>query len=114
MKTFFLMAWFFPLLAFCIAARMELRSAGPLKRKLRHLIPILLGIATLAFSIHPGRLVTLTPGSSVQLSRAMTMFSALISSSAVFIKYSRSSTGVWVALGGLVLTAVWMVNIVRA
>ena len=113
MKTLLLVAWFFPLFAFCIAAITELRSTAERIRKFRNLIPILLGIAAFGLSIHPGRLLPLTPSSSVTLSRFMTLFSATIASSGVFISYSRNSSAVWVALGGLVLTVVWMFNIIH-
>ena len=114
MKRLLLVLWFFPLLAFCIAAIAELRSRAERFDKVRNLIPEVLGIAAFGLSIHPGRLLPLTPASSYILSHVMTLFSAVIACSGVFITYSRRSSAVWVALGGLVLTVVWMFDIILA
>ncbi|PYV35253.1 MAG: hypothetical protein DMG22_02955 [Acidobacteria bacterium] len=51
---------------------------------------------------------------SVWLSRAMTMVSAVIACSGVFLPYSRRATGVWVACGSLMLALLWMFDVVVA
>jgi hypothetical protein len=99
---------FFPLLAFCVAGVNELRSKRSGPEKLRSLIPIILGFAAFGLSLNPQGLLQVTPNSSVTLSRVMTMFSAVVACSGVFITYSRRSSAVWVACGGLVLALGWM------
>jgi len=112
MKTLLLVAWFLPLLAFCIAAIAELRSKAKRLDKIRNLIPVVLGIAAIGLTIHPGRVLPLTPTSSITFSRIMTLFSAAIACSGVFISYSRRSSAVWVASGGLFLALIWMFDII--
>jgi hypothetical protein len=113
MRTCILVIWFFPLIAFCIAAVAELRSQITHLHKFRNLIPLALGVISFGLSIHPGRLLSLTPISSVTLSRIMTFSSAGIACSGVFLNYSRRSSGIWVASGGLVLVLIWIFDIVR-
>ena len=105
-----LVLFFFPLLAFCIAGIIELRSVRSPLQKLRNLIPIVLGIAAFGLCLYPEAFFELTPNSSENLSHVMTMFSALIACSGVFITYSRRATGVWLASGGLLLALLWMFN----
>jgi len=99
---------FFPLFGFCVAAVNELRSPGGRVQKVRSLTPIVLGIAAFALSLNPQALLHVAPDSSVTLSRVMTMFSALIACSGVFVTYARRSSAIWVACGGLVLALGWM------
>ncbi len=110
MKELVLILGFFPLMAFCIAGFTELRSTRSAAEKLRNLFPIILGIAAFTLSLNPQGILNLTPNSSVTLSRVMTVFSAVIACSGVFITYSRRSSGVWVASGGLLLALFWMFN----
>lgn len=110
MKQLLHSVWFFSLLAFCLAAITELRSKAGRSEKVAALIPVAMGIAAFGFSIHPGRILTLTPASSILVSRVMTLISAVISSSGAFVRYSRRSSGIWVSVGGLILTVVWMFN----
>lgn len=110
MKALVLVVAFFPVLAFCIAGLAELRSNRSRAEKLRCLIPIILGIAAFGLSLNPQALLQVSPSSSVTLSRVMTMFSAVIACSGVFITYSRRSSAVWIACGGLLLAFFWMFN----
>ncbi len=110
MKQLVLIFGFFPLFAFVAAGVAELRSEGSGAKKLRSLIPIVLGIAVFGLELNPGGPLLLTPSSSVTLSRVMTMLSALIACSGVFITYARRSSAVWVACGGLLLALFWMFN----
>jgi hypothetical protein len=108
MKQAVLVLALFPLIAFCVAGVAELRSNRSLAAKLSSLIPIVLGIAAFGLSFAPQILFDLTPPSSVTLSRAMTLFSALIASSGSFVSYSRRSSSVLMATGGLFMAAIWM------
>src|SRR5437868_5488513 len=110
MKRFVMVAFLFPLLAFCLAGFIELRSRRSRTEKVRSLIPIVLGIAAFGLCLNPEALFELTPNSSVDLSRVMTMLSAVIACSGVFISYSRRASAIWVASGGLLLTLFWMFN----
>jgi len=110
MKQLALILAFVPVVAFCVAGYTELRSRRSAAEKLRTLTPIILGIAAFAVSLNPQGLLQMTPNSSVTLSRVMTMFSAVIACSGVFITYSRRSSAVWVATGGLLLALFWMFN----
>jgi len=110
MKQFVLILAFFPLVAFCIAGVTELRSTGSGTEKLRSLIPVVMGIAAFGLSVNPHVFLRLTPDSSVLLSRVMTIISAAISCSGVFITYSRRSSAVWMACGGLLMALFWMFN----
>jgi hypothetical protein len=114
MRHLALVAFFFPLLAFCLAGLIELRSEMSRMERLRNLIPIILGIAAFGLCLYPEALFELTPNSSVTLSRVMTMLSALIACSGVFISYSRRASAIWMAAGGLLLTLFWMFNRVLA
>lgn len=114
MKLLLLVALFFPLVAFCIAGVEELRSTKNAAAKLRSLIPVILGIAVFGISLAPQVVLQITPSSSITLSRAMTMVSAIIASSGAVIAYSRRSSSVWIACGGLVLAFSWMFNRVLA
>jgi hypothetical protein len=109
MKQVLIVIAFFPLVAFCIAAVIEVRSNSGTMR-LWKLVPILFGVAAFLLSLDPQSLLRLTPASSVTVSRVMTIFSAIIACSGVFMIYSRRSSAVWVACGGLVLAFFWMFN----
>jgi len=76
----------------------------------RNLIPVVLGIAAFGLSLNPQGLLHVTPNSSVTLGRLMTMFSAMIACSGIFITYARRSSAVWISCGGLVLAFSWMFN----
>ena len=108
----FLIAAFFPVLAFAVAGFIELRSARKGSEKLRNLIPIILGIAAFGFGVKPGVLRgdAWTPTSSETLSHVMTLFSIVIACSGLFISYSRRASAVWIAAGGLLLALFWWFN----
>jgi hypothetical protein len=110
MKLLLLVFLFFPLLAFCIAATAELQSESNRKEKVWNLIPIVLGIMAFGLSLDPQRFLHVTAASSITLSRIMTLVSAAIASSGTYMSYSRRSSSVWVAFGGLVLAFFWMFN----
>jgi hypothetical protein len=101
---------FFPLLAFGLASVIELRSLRTRVEKVRSLIPVVLGCSAFGLLFVQGRLISMTPGASLTISRVMTMVSAVIACSGVFMSYSRKASAVWVACGGLLLTFVWMFN----
>jgi len=114
MKQALLVPLFFPLAAFCVAAVTESRSPTRPLEKLIRLVPIALGFADFGLLWDPVGLLQLTPDSSVWLSRAMKMVSAVIACSGVFLAYSRRATGVWVACGSLMLALLWMFDVVVA
>ncbi len=114
MKQLVLVAAFLPLLAFCVAGVTELRAQRSTAEKLRSLIPIILGIAVFGLSLSPQGIFQVTPSSSVTLSRVMTMVSAVVACSGVFVGFSRRSSAVWVACGGLLLAFFWMFNRILA
>ena len=114
MKHVALVVMFFPLLAFCVAGVIEVRSQRTGIEKFRSLIPIVLGIAAFGLLFGPGWLLDVTPQSSVTLSRTMTLACAVIACSGVFVSFSRRTSAVWVACGGLVLAFFWMFNRVLA
>jgi len=110
MKQLVLMLALFPVLAFCVAAIFELRATTKPAGKLRNLIPAILGLAEFGLSLDPQGILHVSPASSVTLSRVMTLLSAMIACSGVFITYSRRSTAVWMACGGLVMLFFWIFN----
>jgi len=114
MKPVALAVWLLPLLAFAAAGLAELRSAESAPRTLRNVIPPILGIAVFAFSFNPGGIVYVTPESSVSLSRWMTLLSAAIACSGVFITYSHRRSSVWIGCGGLMLAFIWSFNFITA
>lgn len=110
MKQLFAIVMFFPLLAFLIAGLMELRSDRSLGQRFVKLVPVILGLAAFVLSFNPQGFLHVTPSSSVTLSRVMTIVCAVIACSGAFMVYSRRTTSVLVALGGLVLAFGWMFN----
>jgi|SRR5579883_1921939 len=114
MKQVALVVMFFPLLAFCLAGVIEIRSQRAGIEKFRSLIPVVLGVAAFGLLFGPGWLLDVTPQSSITLSRVMTLASAVIACSGVFVSFSRRTSAVWVACGGLVLAFFWMFNRVLA
>jgi|SRR6266542_2957665 len=110
-KKIGLVVMFFPLFAFVIAAIAEIRFRGG--ATLVRVIAPVLGMAAAVLYLFPHTFFVLTVNSSAILSSIMTVVSAAIASSGVFVTYSRRSTGVWVAVGGLLLTVLWMGNRVR-
>jgi len=101
---------FFPLVAFCLAGVTEIRSQKTGTEKFRNLVPIVLGIIAFGLLFGPGWFIPVTPETSVTVSRVMTMVSAVVACSGAFITYSRRSSGIWMACGGLLLALVWMFN----
>jgi hypothetical protein len=114
MKSAALVAMFLPLLAFCVAGVIEVRADRSIGQKVGSPIPIVLGVATFGLALNPRWILQVTPSSSVTLSRVMTMVSALVACSGVFVSYSRRMSAVWVACGGLLLSFIWMFNFVLA
>ncbi len=111
MKQVALVVMFFPLLAFCLAGVIEIRSHRTGIEKLRSLVPIVLGVAAFGLLFGPaGWFIDLTPGAWPTISRVMTMVSAVIACSGVFVSYSRRASAIWVACGGLLLAFIWMFN----
>lgn len=110
MKQVAIVVMFFPLLAFCLAGFIEIRSQRTGIEKFRSVIPVVLGIGAFAILFGPGWLLPVTPESSITLSRVMTLASAIISCSGVFVSFSRRTSAVWMACGGLVLVFFWMFN----
>jgi hypothetical protein len=99
---------YFSILAFFIAGGIELQSNKSRAAKLRCTIPIILGIAAFGLAFGRDALFHLTQSSDRTLSLVMTVFSVIIASSGAFITYSRRSSGVLVACGGLGLAFLWM------
>jgi hypothetical protein len=99
MKQIVLVVAFFPLLTFCVAGVIELRSRRSGIEKLGSLIPITLGFAAFGFSFAAGWLIDITPASSVTISRVKTMASSVIACSGIFVPYSRRTSAVWIAYG---------------
>jgi len=110
MKQFVMILAFFPLLAFCIAGVSELRAKRSRGETLARLIPISLGIVVFVLALSPQGFFHVTPEGSLTLSRVMTMFSSVVACSGALISYSRRSSSVWMAFGGLMLTFIWMFN----
>jgi hypothetical protein len=94
---------FFPLLAFVIAGATELRTSRAIGDLLRRVGPAVLGIATLYVAVYPRTVGVVTPEGSEALSHLLVMVAAFVACSGVFISYSRRSSGIWIALGGLTL-----------
>lgn len=97
----------FPLFAFCFAAVTELRSDKKRGEKSLSLIPIVLGLVVYGFAWGPLRLFHVTLPSPLS-GRVMALISAFIASSGAFISYSRRSSSILVALGGLEITFIYM------
>lgn len=98
---------FFPLVAFVVAAATELgasRAIGDLRR----LVAPFVGIAVLGLDLNPGIVGVATPEASEVLSHVLVMVASVVSCSGVFVTYSRRSSAIWVALGGLTLVFVSM------
>jgi len=96
----------FPLIAFLVVGATELvasRAAGDLARRL--LAPFL-GIAALALVWKPGMVGVATPAESISLGYILALVACIISFSGVFVTYSRRSSNVLMALGGLTLVFV--------
>ena len=111
MKQVVLVLMFFPLAAFCLAGVIEIRSSRSGIAKVRSLVPIALGIAAFGLLFGPAAwFIEPAPGAWPTISRVMTIVSAVIASSGVFISYSRRASAIWVACGGLLLALVWMFN----
>jgi hypothetical protein len=110
MKQLALVVMFFPLLAFIVAGVIELRSQRRVIEKLGSVIPIVLGVAAFALLFGPAGWFLDIRGGWPPISRAMTMVSAVIACSGIFLPYSRRASAIWVACGGLLLAFIWMFN----
>jgi len=96
------------ILAFFIAGGIELASNRSRAEKLRCSIPIILGIASLFLLFEQEPIFVATPSLYQTFRLVMMIFSAIIACSGVFIIYSRRSSSILVACGGLLLTFLWM------
>ncbi len=110
MKILALAVMLLPLFAFCVVGFKELRSDRTWTAKTRSLIPVILGIAALGLSLQPQGLLYATMSSSTTLNHLVTMISAVVACSGVFITYSRKSSAIWMAFGGLLLVFFSMLN----
>jgi hypothetical protein len=87
----------FPLIAFLIAGVIELRSGKRAAEKILSLTSVLLGILVYGLFLAPGFLPGFTVGNWLIFS------AAAVASSGAIIPYSRRSSSVLVAIGGLEL-----------
>jgi len=110
MKQLAIVVMFFPLLAFIIAGAIEVRSQRRVIEKLGSIIPILLGVGSFALLFGPAEWFITTTQTGWMITRAMTLVSAVIASSGVFVSFSRRASARWTACGGLLLTLIWMFN----
>lgn len=110
MKHLALVVMFLPLLAFVVAGAIELRSPRRVIEKLGSAVPIMLGVAAFALLFGPGESFMGTPRNGWLISRVMTMVSAVVACSGVFVSYSRRASARWMACGGLLLALIWMFN----
>jgi hypothetical protein len=101
-RRFALVIACFPLVAFFVAAVAELQAGGRVTTVALRMIPLIIGINAFV--------MLWAVGSSDTISRAMTMVSIGVACSGAFIEYSRRSSSVWVACGGLFLASLWMMN----
>jgi len=92
----------FPLVAFFIATVAELRAGGRVSTVVLRMIPPVIGIN--------GFVMLWAIETSDTISRAMTVVSIGVACSGAFIGYSRRSSSIWVACGGLFLASLWMLN----
>jgi ABC-type multidrug transport system permease subunit len=99
---------YFSILAFLFAGGIELASNRSRAEKLRSSIPIILGIASFFLNFEQDVIYNLTPSLYETFRLVMMIFSAIIACSGVFITYSRPSSAISVACGGLLLTFLWM------
>src|SRR5260370_5074951 len=88
-----------PLIAFIMAGALELRSNRSLAEKLFSLAPVALGILVFGLFWAPEFL----PHIAKFGIRWLTFFSAAVASSGAVVPFSRRSSAVLVALGGLML-----------
>lgn len=91
-----------PLLAFFLATVSELRAGGRVSTVVVRMIPPLIGMN--------GFVMLWAVQSSDTINHAMTMVSLTVASSGAFIRYSRRSSSLLVACGGLLLAALWVLN----
>jgi hypothetical protein len=106
-KQIAILILFFPLVSFCVAGIIELRSRRGLAAKLSSLVPIILGIGAFGVAWAPERLHVATFSSPI-FGRWMALFSAVLASSSAFVSYSRRTSSVLVAIGGLSMAFIWM------
>lgn len=103
MKIAWALVLLFPLIAFCAAGMIELRSDKKMGHKLTILIPSLIGVGSFAMACGLGSFLHLSTSSFLGNGRIMAMLSGIIASSGSFIGYSSKRTGILMALGGLEL-----------
>ena len=102
--------WFvIPLsITFVLAAILELRSDAKLALKIQNLIPAILGLTIVAVSGASGNLFTDPSSSYSGLAHWIAFSSAVVGSSGALIRYSRKSSSILIALGGLTLAFLWI------
>ena len=110
MKTLVLIVAFLPLLAFLAVAIVELSSDRRWSEKVIAVSPVVLGIGAFFLFLYGFKAFPMTPAFSLTLSRVMTIFSAAIACSGVFITYSRRTSAILLACGGLLMASFRMFN----
>jgi hypothetical protein len=100
---------FLSLIAFLAVGASELRAGGKAGETPWRLLPSVLGLLAFSLFLKPQALGVVTPERSVLLSYIMTMLSAAIACSGIFIAYSRRRNAAWIACAGLILAFMWMV-----
>jgi hypothetical protein len=96
----------FPLLAFVVVGWTELRASRAAGDLLRRLVPPLLGVAALGLIWNPAAVGVVTAEESEGLSYILVLVASVVACSGVIVTYSRRSSGIWMALGGLTLVFV--------
>ena len=86
----------------------EIRSAKTRTDKMRRLIPVLFAfVLVVVFSLQAMLIVDETSSYMPWITRTMTLLAGFIALSGVFIKYSRKSSAVVMAVAGLLLMFYW-------
>lgn len=86
----------------------EIKSATTRTDKLRRLVPVLLAfVLVVVFSLQAILILDETSSYMPWITRTMILLAVLIALSGVFIKYSRRTSAVVMAFGGLLLVFYW-------
>ena len=101
-----LLLLFFPLVSFLVVAVTELLATSTVSNLVRRLVPPSLGTAALALVWNPGMFGVVTSEGLARLSYILVLLASIVSCSGVFFTFSRRSSGVWMAIGGLTLVFV--------
>jgi hypothetical protein len=101
MNLFFpLLVVSFPGLAFCMAGVIELRSERKLAARMLCLVPVLLGLGLYASLWSPEPL-HLPEFLRIANERFVTLIAATVACSGAFITFSKKTSSILIALGGL-------------